>query len=259
MGHTKPVRQVHATKSDHRHDVPSLFVDAYGTYEYLHYMRSAGHNALGLVKWSNCMTRALENEPGDRITYDRLLVINSQVEGSKMLNGAKEEFLKDKFPENNVGQTKDTNPKDGIGATKLPLSLVPPVAIAHASLAHLDGACKYGKWNWRIAGVRASIYIDAALRHITAYNEGEEIAADSGVHHLGHALACLNILLDAASVGKLIDDRPPSGFIDSELTKRVASIKKNHEDKSPRHYSIQDTDHGLDRNSNPSGEVSPEA
>lgn len=145
--------------------------------------------------------------------------------------------------------TKDTNPKDGIGATKLPLSLVPPVAIAHASLAHLDGACKYGKWNWRIAGVRASIYIDAALRHITAYNEGEEIAADSGVHHLGHALACLNILLDAASVGKLIDDRPPSGQVVS-MQLVIANIKDNHKDKSPRHYSIQDTDYGLQRNSN---------
>lgn len=143
---------------------------------------------------------------------------------------------------------KDTNPKDGIGATKLPLSLVPPVALAHASLAHLDGACKYGKWNWRVAGVRASIYIDAALRHIAAYNEGEKVAADSGVHHLGHALACLNILLDAESVGKLIDDRPPSGRIPTELKEQVSKIIINHATKNPKHYSIENTDYGLDRN-----------
>lgn len=105
MEHTKLVRAVHATKSDPKHDVPSLFVDAYGTYDYLHYMKSAGGQALGLVKWSNTMTRALHSEPKDRITYDRILVINSQVEGNKILNGAKVEFLKD---DDNTMDTKDS-------------------------------------------------------------------------------------------------------------------------------------------------------
>jgi hypothetical protein len=143
-----------------------------------------------------------------------------------------------------LDDVKASNPKDSIGATKLPLSLVPETAIAHASLAHLDGAAKYGAWNWRHAGVRASIYLDAVRRHLAAWQAGEERAADSGVHHLGHALACVNILLDAQACGKLIDDRPPSVDLTTfyaTLTPEVARIKARHSDKHPHHYTIKDT------------------
>jgi hypothetical protein len=145
-----------------------------------------------------------------------------------------------------VGGTKDgnPNPKDGIGATKLPLHLVPATAIAVASLAHLDGATKYGAWNRRVAGVRASIYLDAVQRHLARWTHGETHDLDSGVHHLGHALACLNILIDAEAAGMLTDDRPPA--IDMEtlvsvLTPDVARIKAKNAAHAPRHYTIEDT------------------
>jgi hypothetical protein len=54
------------------------------------------------------------------------------------------------------------------------------------------------------------VYIDAALRHIHKWQHGQEIDSDSGIHHLGHAIACLNIVLDAQAFGNLIDDRPPA-------------------------------------------------
>lgn len=140
---------------------------------------------------------------------------------------------------------KDTNPKDRIGGTKLPLSLVPPTAVAVASLAHLDGATRYGTWNWRAAGVRASVYLDALLRHVTKWQNGEETDPTSGVSHLGHALACLNILVDAQACGKLIDDRPPSmqigDFLD-KLTPLVADIKQRNAEHTPHHYTIADSE-----------------
>jgi hypothetical protein len=74
-----------------------------------------------------------------------------------------------------------------------------------------DGAKKYGRYNWRSNKVVASVYADAALRHILAWYDGEECAPDSGVPHLGHAKACLGILADAIETGNLIDDRPPGG------------------------------------------------
>lgn len=139
---------------------------------------------------------------------------------------------------------KNTNPKDGIGATKLPLSLVPPTAIAVASLAHFEGSVKYGRWNWRVAGVRASIYLDAAARHLAKWAEGEENDVESGVPHLGHALACINILIDAQACGKLNDDRAPSvdapAFM-ATLTPMVKVIAERHAGKNPRHWSIADT------------------
>lgn len=145
------------------------------------------------------------------------------------------------FPELEVPVLKDTNPKDGIGATKLPLSLVPSTAIALASLAHLDGALKYGKWNWRVSGVRASIYVDAAKRHLEKWFHGEDIDPDNDLPHLAMAMACLNIIVDAQACGKLHDDRPPrvdlGRFIDN-LTPHVSRLTEKHKDKSPTHYEI---------------------
>lgn len=100
-----------------------------------------------------------------------------------------------------------TNPKDLLGTKKIPLDEIPATALAHEACAMLDGDLKYGFRNWRAKDVKARIYIAAAMRHLMAWSEGEEYAPDSGVHHLGHARACLGILLDAQASGNLIDDR----------------------------------------------------
>jgi hypothetical protein len=55
------------------------------------------------------------------------------------------------------------------------------------------------------------IYVDAAMRHLIQWIDGEEEAEDSGVHHLAHAAACCAILLDAIEGGNLIDNRPIDG------------------------------------------------
>lgn len=138
---------------------------------------------------------------------------------------------------------KPSNPKDALGAAKLPLHLVPVTATALASLAHLDGASKYGTWNWRVAGVRASTYLDAVARHLGAWTHGEDVDPESGVPHLGHAIACLNILVDAGAAGMLTDDRAVPIDIRkffNDLTAHVPRIKANHAARSPRHYNRAD-------------------
>lgn len=137
---------------------------------------------------------------------------------------------------------KSSNPKDAIGATKLPLSLVPATATALASLAHYNGMLKYGAWNWRREGVRASIYLDACLRHVGKWQAGEEVD-EEGVPHLASALACLNIIIDARACGKLTDDRPPPVDLAehfAELTPLVAELKARHAGRAPRHFTIAD-------------------
>lgn len=103
------------------------------------------------------------------------------------------------------------NPKDAIAAKKPDLSLVPPALTIATSKAMEDGARKYGPYNWRDKKVRARVYVAAAQRHLLAWLDGEETATDSGAHHLGHAAACLGILLDAQAGGHLEDDRPKAG------------------------------------------------
>lgn len=103
----------------------------------------------------------------------------------------------------------DGNPKTRFGVAKPPLSLIPGQARVLLAEAFRDGALKYGPANWRIDPVTASTYLNACERHIVAWQDGEENASDSGVHHLAHAAGCLMILLDAQASGTLQDDRPP--------------------------------------------------
>lgn len=127
-------------------------------------------------------------------------------------------------------QVEDVNPKTRYGATKPSVALVPSVAILHEAMAFEDGALKYGAYNWRNYSVSSMTYINAALRHIQSYLDGEEVAADSGVHHLGHARACLGIVLDAASLAKLHDDRPLPGLASAVQDELQLFKKVQHED-----------------------------
>lgn len=139
---------------------------------------------------------------------------------------------------------KDTNPKDVIAANKLPLSLVPDTMVIYATLAFLEGALKYGRYNWRVAGVRSSIYLDALKRHIADYENGEERDPKTGVHHLANALACIGIILDAKECGKLNDDRPPranTGDLIRSLEQKVIELKAMFADHHPHQYTISDS------------------
>lgn len=140
--------------------------------------------------------------------------------------------------------SKPTNPKDLLGTDKLPLHLWPASATALGSLGLLDGCGKYGRQNYREFGVLASVYVAAAKRHLDAWYEGEDFAADSGVPHLGHALACLAILVDAEAVGELIDDRSYKGHYYSDfvekLTPLVKALREKHADKVVHHWTIAD-------------------
>lgn len=121
-----------------------------------------------------------------------------------------------------------SNPKDSIGSLKVAISRFPMAGLIHGSHGMMDGAEKYGPFNWRENKVVAHIYVDAAIRHIINWFEGQETAKDSEVHHLGHAIACCAILLDAQETGNLIDDRPVFGDPDvvDRLLDRVAGIIK---------------------------------
>ena len=123
---------------------------------------------------------------------------------------------------------KPTNPKDAIGAGKLPLELVPDTLVAYAALAFFEGASKYGRFNWRVAGVRASIYRAAAGRHLAKWWNGEDCDPETGVPHLASVVACCGIILDADLCGKLTDDRPPAapvGRLIDQLAQAVEHLK----------------------------------
>lgn len=139
--------------------------------------------------------------------------------------------------------TKNTNPKDQIGSDKLPMHLVPDTLKAYAALAFLEGALKYGKYNWRIAGVRMSIYLDALERHLASMKNGEWADPLTNVPHLASIIACCGIILDAKECGMLKDDRPPiagTGALIRSMASDVVKLKELFKDHNPHQYTILD-------------------
>jgi hypothetical protein len=91
----------------------------------------------------------------------------------------------------------------------------------------MEGARKYGSHNYRDVGVRVSVYYDAAMRHLGAFWEGEDIDPDSGLPHIIKAMACLLVLRDSQLMGNCEDDRPiryPNGLVFELLNKQSAEI-----------------------------------
>ena len=137
---------------------------------------------------------------------------------------------------------KATNPKDAIGISKAPMSTVSAAVLAEVGVAMLEGASKYGRHNYRAAGVRSSVYYDATMRHLMAWWEGEDTDPDSGMSHITKAITSLVVLRDAMIQGMCTDDRPPrSAEFYARLNTLAAEVLARHADKSPRHYTIADS------------------
>lgn len=139
------------------------------------------------------------------------------------------------------------NPKDLVAGAKIDLTLVPATAIVGMATAFMEGALKYGRFNWRVKGVRASVYVAALLRHIFKWYNGQNQDVDTRVHHIDNAMACLAIIRDATVYGRITDDRAPAEdpdamakFIDSQgdVIKHLQQLFKDH---SPHQYTIEDT------------------
>lgn len=77
------------------------------------------------------------------------------------------------------------------------------------------GAIKYADHNWR-NGFNWSRLYGAALRHITAHMDGEDLDPESGLSHLAHAGCCVMFLIEheANKLGK--DDRYKRAKVSTE-------------------------------------------
>lgn len=134
-----------------------------------------------------------------------------------------------------VGNTKPTNPKDSVGIRKVPFHVIPWRVIAELGLALLEGARKYGAYNWRASGVRASVYIDATNRHLADFWEGVDIDPDSSVSHVTKAIASLTVLRDSMLHGNWVDDRPiraAEGWL-QELNQKAGEIIDRYPNPKP--------------------------
>lgn len=128
---------------------------------------------------------------------------------------------------------KPSNPKDGIGIRKWrQFVTVPFTVIAEVGVAMLEGGLKYSRHNYRVAGVRASVYVDAAIGHIMQWWEGEDLDPDTNLSHITKAIASLVVLRDAMIQDMLNDDRPPKAKL-GKVRNDLQSVVNNMFEKYP--------------------------
>lgn len=105
----------------------------------------------------------------------------------------------------NFSKKEDSSAAQKYDTGKPRMSLLSSVALEKIAEVLTFGAQKYEPHNWR-KGFKYSRLMDAALRHLNAYNGGEKKDPESGKSHLAHASCCLMMLLEFEETGIGEDD-----------------------------------------------------
>lgn len=100
---------------------------------------------------------------------------------------------------------------------KADLSLIPLWTLEDEAKVWMYGKKKYAAWNWA-KGMDWSIPLACALRHISAWQRGEELDHESGLPHLAHAICNLRMLTLYSKTYKEGDDRPPIEYMYEQIT-----------------------------------------
>lgn len=90
--------------------------------------------------------------------------------------------------------------------SKPDLSLIPTDALWGMAAALTYGAKKYDRHNFR-EGIAFSRLVAATMRHLSAWNEGENTDSETGLSHLDHAIASLAMLKFMEVNRQDMDDR----------------------------------------------------
>jgi hypothetical protein len=127
---------------------------------------------------------------------------NSSVLKLSSINPLSEDFIK-KY---NYKVNFDVNNALKFDTDKLPVNLLSTEALMQITAVLKFGAEKYSPNNWR-NGFFWSRPLAAAMRHIMAFNNGEDKDVESGLSHLAHAACCIMFLLEFEKTHKNLDDR----------------------------------------------------
>jgi hypothetical protein len=110
----------------------------------------------------------------------------------------------------NVGDVNSQEKGSGAryNAGKADFSLIPLCTLEDEAKVWEYGKRKYAAWNWA-KGMPWSVPFACAMRHLSAWQQGEEIDEESGLPHLAHAMCNLRMLVLFSETYREGDDRPP--------------------------------------------------
>ena len=108
----------------------------------------------------------------------------------------------------NLEYTTSTHADEAVkhDQNKPDLSLLSSIAILELAKVLSFGAQKYSAHNWR-NGFEFSRPYSACLRHLLAWNAGENTDPESGLNHLAHAMCNLMFLLELQQTRPDLDNR----------------------------------------------------
>ena len=86
------------------------------------------------------------------------------------------------------------------------LDLVPSAALLEVAKVLTFGAGKYSAHNWR-KGFDWSRLIGASMRHLAAFNDGQNLDEETRLSHVAHLACCALFLLEHQLKGLGKDDR----------------------------------------------------
>lgn len=87
-------------------------------------------------------------------------------------------------------------------------SLIPIATLEDEARVWMYGANKYAAWNWA-KGMPWSVPFACAMRHLAAWQKGEDVDAESGLPHLAHVMCNIRMLTLYTKNYPEGDDRPP--------------------------------------------------
>lgn len=88
---------------------------------------------------------------------------------------------------------------------------IPMEALFAMGEAYGYGAKKYGGYNFQITGLEVTRCLAAAVRHIFQFLAGQDNDPESGLSHLGHALAAIGMAIYSLKNHPSKDDRFKKG------------------------------------------------
>ena len=103
-------------------------------------------------------------------------------------------------------------------------SLIPLWTLVGEARVWARGAKKYSAWNWT-KGMPWSVPFACAMRHLSAWQNGEDIDPESGESHLDHVACNIRMLKMYASNYPEGDDRMPASAREASSHLRQSSLE----------------------------------
>lgn len=117
----------------------------------------------------------------------------------------------------NIGDVSSSAKGSGarFNAGKPDYSLIPLCTLEDEAKVWMYGKAKYAEWNWA-KGMKWSVPFASLMRHLAAWQSGEDNDPETGLPHLAHIMCNVRMLTHYAEAYPEGDDRPKKWFGESK-------------------------------------------